>query len=294
MSTEDYSDRLKLIQCENFDIAASCEAQYGETERFGKYVYYPATFLFYVEDGVLDIKHENKVYTYPAGSYCLVRKYTHAFFSQTFEKKVRMARSYTFVMPDEFLRKILDNYKFDKNLEPIGDRIIEIPQAESLQPIIQDVKYAVDNNRNLDTKEVGAKVENTLKAIINSNPELAIVFKEFSLAQRADIAAFVNTNYMKKLPLEVMATMCGRSLSTFEREFKLIFNETPHQWILKKRLQYASRLLAETHLKVSDVFVEAGFEDLAHFSKTFKKKFGINPSKVKRRNTEPVHAFALI
>ena len=60
----------------------------------------------------------------------------------------------------------------------------------------------------------------------------------------------------------------------------MIFDETPHQWILKKRLSFARNLLIQGERKASDIYLEAGFEDLAHFSRTFKKQFGIPPSKV--------------
>lgn len=293
MTTENFKKEFKIIKCNNFDVATSCEEQYGETERLEHQVYYPATFLLYVDDGILDIKHENTTYSYSAGSFCLIRKYTNTYFSKTVDKKTRWARSYAFVMPDEFLRKIVANYKFDKNLQPIGDRIVEIASADSLKPIVQDIKYAVDNDIELDIKEFESKVEKTFKAIINSNPKLAILFKEFSLAQRGDLTLFMNTNYMLKEPLEVMAAMSGRSLSTFEREFKLIFNTTAHQWILKKRLQLAYSQLVKSPKRINDVYLEAGFEDVAHFSKAFKKEYGVNPSEIKRLGIEPVHDVSL-
>ncbi len=284
MSVKMSNNGLKLIHCNGFDIAASCEARFDGNESFGKQVYYPAMFLIYVDVGTLEVNHEGIIHKFKEHSVCLARKYTNAFFGKFFSKESGMSRSYTFVMPDAFLRQLITGYKFDKNLKPIGDRIVEIPATDQIKSIVQDVKYAVDNNEVLSTKAFESKVENTLKAIINANPKLAILFKEFSLAQRADLTLFMNTNYMLKVPLETMALMSGRSLSTFEREFKLIFNTTPHQWVLKKRLLLAYDLLISTERTVSDVYLEAGFEDLGHFSRAFKKEFGINPSEVKKQN----------
>lgn len=94
---------------------------------------------------------------------------------------------------------------------------------------------------------------------------------------------FVLYNYHTNVPLETFARQSGRSLSTFNRDFKMIFGETPHRWIRKKRLEKARELLTTTTKKVSEVYLEVGFEDLAHFSKSFKKEFGVNPSEVKPR-----------
>lgn len=284
---------LKIIKCNNLDIATSCEVQYGEQDKTAKEVYYPASFLIYVEEGVLEVHYENKIHTYPKGSYCLVRKYTAAYFSQTFSKEGKLAKSYSFIMPDEFLRLIVSNYQFDKNLRPIGERILELEPTQQLTSIIQTIKNAVDKEEDLNTEQLEINIEAALKAIINANPKLAILFKEFSLVQRADITLFMNANYMQKLPLEVFAIMCGRSLSTFEREFKLIFNTTPHKWILKKRLQLAYSQLVKSPKRINDVYLEAGFEDVAHFSKAFKKEYGVNPSEIKRLGIEPVHDVSL-
>ena len=136
-------------------------------------------------------------------------------------------------------------------------------------------------------------VEKALKAIVNNNPKLAMVFKEFSLPKRADLTLFMNSNYIMKVPIQQLAYMCGRSVSTFTREFKLIFNTTPHQWILKKRLQVAHKLLVETSKNISAVSLETGFEDLAHFSKAFKKEYGESPSGIKQKNNEKTYAHSL-
>jgi AraC-like DNA-binding protein len=74
--------------------------------------------------------------------------------------------------------------------------------------------------------------------------------------------------------------LSGRSIATFHREFKRTFNTSPHQWIKERRLLKAKELLTLTNRKPSDIYIELGFEDLAHFSRSFKKHFGKNPSKV--------------
>lgn len=86
---------------------------------------------------------------------------------------------------------------------------------------------------------------------------------------------------MRNITLEKFAEMSGRSLSTFNRDFRKIFQMSPHKWIKQKRLELARKLLISTSKKASDVYLEVGFEDLAHFSRSFKSYFGLNPSEVK-------------
>jgi len=85
-------------------------------------------------------------------------------------------------------------------------------------------------------------------------------------------------NYMFNMPLEKFGYLTGRSLSTFNRDFRKIFQTTPQRWLIQKRLELAYYHLKEKHKRPSDVFLEVGFEDLSHFSYAFKKQFGLVPS----------------
>ncbi len=274
----------KLIECENLEIAASCEAHFDEGECTNSEFYHPSNILVYVEQGELEIDFENKRYLFTKGQICLIRKYTHIKVSKRFSKEEKQAKTYAFMMPDRFLRNVISNFKFDKNLQPIGDRLLELNTTKSLHDIFTSIKDAVNNKEHIDTTELETNIVQTLRAIIDSDPKLAILFKEFTLAERVDLQLFMNLNFILKVPLKELAELSGRSLSTFEREFKLIFNTTPHKWILKKRLQLAHDLLLNTNKPVSDIYLESGFEDLGHFSKTFKKEFGKNPSEVKNNS----------
>ena len=216
----------KLIECENLEIAASCEALFDEGECTNSEFYHPSNILVYVEQGLLEIDFENKRHLFTKGQICLIRKYTHIKVTKRFSKEEKQAKTYAFMMPDKFLRNVIANFKFEKNLQPIGDRLLELTPTESLLDIIISIKYAVDNKQYIDTVELEANLVHTLRAIINSNPKLAILFKEFTLAKRVDLHLFMGLNFMLKAPLKELAQLSGRSLSTFEREFKLIFNCT--------------------------------------------------------------------
>nr|WP_231597729.1 helix-turn-helix transcriptional regulator [Bacillus sp. SA1-12] len=68
--------------------------------------------------------------------------------------------------------------------------------------------------------------------------------------------------------------------------FKSIYNTSPLQWIRNRRLDRAKELLAISALSVTDVCYSTGFENVAYFSKVFKKKFGMSPSMVRGRQQQ--------
>jgi AraC-like DNA-binding protein len=89
-------------------------------------------------------------------------------------------------------------------------------------------------------------------------------------------------NFCFNLKLEDYAELCHRSLSTFKRDFQQQFNESPGKWILKRRVQHAANIIANSNSSVSQVAYDSGFEDLSHFSRVFKKIIGSNPTEYKK------------
>jgi AraC-like DNA-binding protein len=63
----------------------------------------------------------------------------------------------------------------------------------------------------------------------------------------------------------------------FLRSFKAATGVTPHQWLLRARLHQAAARLATSHVPVTDIALEVGFEDLSNFTRTFRAEFGASP-----------------
>lgn len=100
---------------------------------------------------------------------------------------------------------------------------------------------------------------------------------------RHDITATVEENLMSPLSLPQLATLSGRSLSSFKRDFLATYNVPPSTWLRRKRLEKARELFRSTSMTVTDVCYTLGFENLAHFSRLFKSHFGHSPSQSRRK-----------
>lgn len=267
---------MNILQCGEIMIAASCETDNAH-EKEGMA---PTSFLIFVEKGRMLMETDKGTWDLERGSYALVRKYTKAKFTKTFAPSEGAFKSIIFALTNEFLRKVIHEIEIPKELDPVAERCVLLTETVLLKGLMQSIKGYVEEGAELDTRLVEIKTKEALIALIHSAPRLAAVFREYALAERADISEFMNYNYQLNIPLATLALQSGRSLSTFKREFKQIFNETPHRWIMKMRLSKAHELLALGKKRPSEVYTEVGFEDLAHFSKAFKKQFNINPSQV--------------
>ncbi len=124
------------------------------------------------------------------------------------------------------------------------------------------------------------KIIEAISILREIDPEIDSVLADFEEPGKIDLVNFMEKNYMFNMPLERFGYLTGRSLSTFNRDFRKIFQTTPHRWLTQKRLELAFYHLSEKNKKPSDVFMEVGFEDLSHFSYAFKKQYGFAPSRV--------------
>jgi len=109
------------------------------------------------------------------------------------------------------------------------------------------------------------------------NRELAGYFRKVGASDSPLIPEIMEANFRYNLSLEEYARLCHRSLSSFKREFALHFEVSPAKWLLPRRLDYSADLLRNSAMNVTEVAFDSGFEDVSHFSRTFKARFGVPP-----------------
>lgn len=122
------------------------------------------------------------------------------------------------------------------------------------------------------------KVEEAIRVLRAIDPGVDGILGHFEEPGKLDLVTFMEQNYMFNLPLEKFGYLTGRSLTTFKKDFKNAFHNTPGRWLTQKRLELAHYQIFEQKKRPSDVYLNVGFEDLSHFSFAFKKHFGYNPT----------------
>jgi AraC-like DNA-binding protein len=138
----------------------------------------------------------------------------------------------------------------------------------------------LEHSQHMDGELVKIKIKEAVFVFLGANPELKNVLFDFSEPGKIDLQAYMNEHYHYNGDLQHFAYLTGRSLSTFKRDFEKIYHTTPSRWLLQKRLEDAHYLLKEKKIRASEVYLEVGFKDYAHFFVAFKKLFGLAPSMV--------------
>lgn len=238
----------------------------------------PEHFFLFLLKGSMVAYDGNKHYRIQPGDYCIARKnhlvrYTKYKDEDQFEKVI-------ITFDEGFLKKFVARHSYAVEAADHDDSFIFMNEDALLKNFVHSLEPYYNGTEQLDDDFVDIKREELLMILLKNNPALKNIFFNFNIPHKIDLEHFMNQNYKFNISLERFAFMTGRSLSTFKRDFKAVFNMAPGKWLVKKRLQEAYFLLDKAHQKPSDIYIDLGFEDLSHFSFAFKKEFGVSPSEL--------------
>lgn len=156
------------------------------------------------------------------------------------------------------------------------------PKNPLLQSLFASLRPYLELQQPLPEKLLTGKVAEGIEILRSLDAGSDGVLADFAEPGKVNLVEFMEANYMFNLSLATFSYLTGRSLTTFKRDFKKAFQLTPQRWLTQKRLALAHYQLAEKRRKPVELYLEVGFENLAHFSYAFKKHFGYSPSALAR------------
>ena len=87
-----------------------------------------------------------------------------------------------------------------------------------------------------------------------------------------------DARYREPLDVDDLARAAGLSRAHFSREFRRAFGESPHAYVLTRRLERAAALLRTTDRSVADVCLSVGLRSIGSFTTSFTRTFGVSPT----------------
>lgn len=100
-----------------------------------------------------------------------------------------------------------------------------------------------------------------------------------------ELQRYIENNLEQALSLQHLADHIGLSISHLSSEFKKHAACSPIEYVLRSRLERARFLLSDHNNRISDIAERVGFHDVFHFSKMFKKRFGLSPRNMRKEKT---------
>lgn len=179
----------------------------------------------------------------------------------------------------ERLKRYYDKMKVDNRI-PQVQKIFSFNNHPLLESCLNSLIPYFNLKGEFPASIASLKITEAITVLREIDKAVDSVLANFDAPGKIDLISFMERNFMFNMPLDKLSYLTGRSLSTFNRDFKKNFNTTPQKWLTAKRLELAYYYLLARNRKPAEIYLEVGFEDLSHFSFAFKKKYGIAPTQL--------------
>ncbi len=124
----------------------------------------------------------------------------------------------------------------------------------------------------------------------DTDEHMAFVPPTRRLLRAKDLA---DARYFEALDVDDLAGAAGLSRAHFSREFRRAFGESPHAYLLTRRLERAAALLRTTGDSVANICFAVGLQSVGSFTTSFTRMFGASPTAY-RAAFPPAARYALV
>jgi two-component system response regulator YesN len=164
---------------------------------------------------------------------------------------------------------------FQQMVELLKDCLAELGKRFSERNYKPDLNLNVYRKQGKNVKDVLDQFDQKLQ---NLADDLLAVRNGNYKDPMEEAKMFIDNQLSQDISLEQVASLVGLTPNYFSAMFKKNTMETFVQYRIRKRMEFAKKLLSIPHYRIVDVALEVGYDDYPHFTKTFKKIIGISPS----------------
>lgn len=98
----------------------------------------------------------------------------------------------------------------------------------------------------------------------------------------ASAVSYIENHFNEKITIEMLARVAHYSARHFSRIFKETYGQTPIEYVISLRIEYACKMLKNSTSSLSEIALKSGFGDSNYFCRIFKKHTGITPNKFRK------------
>lgn len=113
----------------------------------------------------------------------------------------------------------------------------------------------------------------------NTETMAPIAYSRGGLAPRVlrRLREHIEENIDQRISVEALAKLANLSVCYFVRAFKQSMGVTPHDYLIRRRVERTIELLSDTDMSLSEIALAAGFADQSHCARRFRQHVGVSP-----------------
>jgi AraC family transcriptional regulator, exoenzyme S synthesis regulatory protein ExsA len=160
----------------------------------------------------------------------------------------------------------------------------KIERQDIIIHFIESLDFYFQNPTLVNDELLKLKIKELILLLLQTNnaENIYSLFSHLFTPRQASLKDIIQTHLFSNLTVSDLATLSGRSLSAFKRDFESFFKDTPANYIKEQKLLKANDLLISTDFSITEICYEVGFSDTSHFTKLFKQKYHLAPSEYRK------------
>jgi AraC family transcriptional regulator len=167
-----------------------------------------------------------------------------------------------------------------------------VPRFAILDPLLEQLAIAITNALRDGAAEDGLYIDTVAQMMAvhlarshssRSRPARILPARPLSGWKMRRVIEYIEDNLEGDLSLQAMAAEVDISPLYLARAFKSAVGQSPHQYVLARRIERAKELLRNTDLTVVDVALSSGFSSQSHLSHWFIRQVGVSPAAYRRQ-----------
>ena len=184
----------------------------------------------------------------------------------------------------EVLKKIYENevpeFLKNKNKLPFQSNMALVKSSILIKKYIESLLFYFENPVLVNEELMVLKFKEIILLLLNTEDAPAIIEIMHNLFSPRvfSFKDIIESHIFSPLSIADLAQLTNTSLASFKREFKKIYQDSPANYIKNKRLEKAAELLIVSSIPISSIAYDCLFNDIAHFSSSFKTKYNRTPS----------------
>jgi AraC-like DNA-binding protein len=196
-----------------------------------------------------------------------------------FVREAKSLKAKLVFFDDILITNYLNNIKNCPTNKPAQNGYCTLEKSRAIEAFFESIDFTIKEDSYLANKL--QELLHLIARTDSSNTFHSLLSTTKTLPPKKNLKRLLDTVETINLSVSDLAHLSGRSLSTFNRDFKAQYQVSAKQWLLEKRLIRARELLESEKHSVTDVALMVGYSNVSHFIKAFKTRYGQTPKAAK-------------
>lgn len=169
---------------------------------------------------------------------------------------------------------------YTSTAHPLSVNCVNVEPTDLIKQYVKTFIYYFENQDLLTEDILVLKLKELILILLQTEnaPEVLGIMNNLFTQKTFEFKEIIKSHICSWISIEELAQLTNNSLSSFKKEFRRIYDDTPNNYLIGKRIEKAASLLSTSDELISNIAYDCEFKTLAHMSRVFKSKYGVSPS----------------